>query len=80
MIFGEERLFQTNLPENYQHELYLRFMGQDATGLKMRGIFPKLWKEKDNKVNGPELINEDGIYNIAAIDYNKGYLWVNQLQ
>jgi len=79
MIFGEERLFQPNLPQNSQYELYLRFMGKDGVGLKMRGIFPKLWKVKDNKVIGPELINKDGIYNITAIDYNKGFIWVNQL-
>jgi hypothetical protein len=79
MVFGEERLFKTNAQLKYKCELYLRFMGKDSIGLKMHGVFPNLWKVKDNKVIGPELVDEDSIYKITAIDYNKGYIWVNQL-
>jgi hypothetical protein len=41
MVFGEERLFATNAQLKYNHELYLRFMGEDPIGFKMRGVFPK---------------------------------------
>jgi len=79
MVFGEERLFTANAQYKSKCELFLRFMGKDDLGLKMRGSLPKFWKVKDQEVIGPELAAEDGIYNIAAIDYNKGYIWVNQI-
>lgn len=78
MIFGEERLFKTNAQLKYKCELYLRFIENDSIGLKMRGTFPTLWKVKDNKILGPQLVDEDGIYNIVGVDYNKGYLWLVQ--
>jgi hypothetical protein len=78
MIFGEERIFQTNAQLKYKYELFLRFMGKDSIGLKMHGIFPNLWKVKNNKFIGPQLVDVDGIYNILGVDYNKGYIWLNQ--
>jgi hypothetical protein len=78
MIFGEERLFKTNAQLKYKGELFLRFMGKDPRGLKMHGVFPNLWKVKNNNCIGPQLVAEDGIYHIVEVDYNKGYLWLNQ--
>jgi hypothetical protein len=79
MVFGEERLFKTNAQLKYKCELYLRFMGKDSSGLKMHRVFPNLWKGKGNKILGPQLVDEDGIYNIVRVDYNKGYIWLVQL-
>ena len=80
MVFDEERLFTTNVRTKNKYELYLKFIGEEAPGFKMQGVFPKLWKMKNSKVIGPELINEEGIYRITAIDYPKGFIWINQLK
>jgi hypothetical protein len=79
MVFGEERLYKTNVRLKYRCEFYLRFLGNDSTGFKMHGTFPNLWKVTDQKITGPQLIDEDGIYNIARVDYNKNNIWLTPL-
>ena len=76
MVFGEERLFKTNALLKYKCEFFLRFMGKDPSGLKMRGTFPKLWKVTADQILGPQLVDEDSVYDIVNVDYNKSNLWL----
>ncbi len=77
MVFGEERLFKTNVQLKYKFELYLRFLGEDSSGIKMRGVFPNLWRVNGTKVIGPQLVDEDHVYNISKIDYHKECVWLS---
>jgi hypothetical protein len=57
MVFGEERLFIVNYPNVPPGilEFFLRFLGKDQNGLKMKGNFSKVWTIKTGKFCGPLL-------------------------
>ena len=76
MVFREERLFTTDKKINYNCELNLQFLGKDTKGFKMHGIFPNVWKKDENGLSGPSLVDEESVYHIEDIDYNKGYIWL----
>lgn len=79
MVFGEERLFlvkRTQLIDCF----YLRYMGQDSDGVKMKGNIPQLWVTKKNRVTGPKLYDEDQTrYAVNKIDYQKAIIWLYEL-
>lgn len=81
MIFGEERLFYIDTyPNEKYNELNLRSLDEDVIGIKTRGDFPKLWKtETDNSVSGPQLFDDDYVYNVVKVDYGNKIMWVEQI-
>ncbi len=81
MIFGEERLFIIEYPVSPPGimEFFLRFLGMDQNGFKMKGDFPKVWSVETGKVCGPLLYEEDNIYEVVTTDYSKNLIWLRQI-
>jgi hypothetical protein len=82
MVFGEEIHFLINEPSSAQNfsELFLKYMGIDKIGIKMKGTFLKLWFKQQSKVIGPLLYDEEHIYRVVAFDYDYGKLWLKRFR
>lgn len=81
MIFGEEHLFKTDclsMEESY-HQFFLRYIGTDPDGLKMSGQVPQLWKYYKDCVIGPEICDEDDLYRVNKVDYDKETVWLQKI-
>lgn len=80
MVFGEEICFQIKDSARNQDisELFLRYIGMDNIGIKMKGTFLKLWSKRQNRVIGPPLFNEGHIYQVIDFDYDFGKLWLRK--
>ena len=78
MVFGEEIHFFIQDPASGQSlsDLFLRFLGIDQVGMKMKGIFARLWSKRRNKIIGPHLTDEEHTYRVIAFDYDLGKLWL----
>lgn len=81
MVFGEERLFIIEYPAvpSGMSEFILKFVGNEPGGIKMKGIFPKIWAMEAGKVIGPLLFDEDDVYEVVEMDYKNNLLWISQV-
>jgi hypothetical protein len=78
MTFGEERLFITDCLSTDKdfYKFFLRYKGTDSDGIKMSGCMPQLWKYHNNCLTGPEICDEDGLYKVVKVDYDKEIIWL----
>ncbi|TCL59807.1 hypothetical protein EDC14_103744 [Hydrogenispora ethanolica] len=60
-------------------EVYLRFMGTDELGLRMKGKIPVLWVKDEHGVSGPDLFDDVHIFKVTDLDYDRGVLWIREL-
>lgn len=81
LILGEEVFLQIGNPKsnNILSKIYLKYMGTDKTGLKMKGSFPSFWRMGDKEIIGPELFNNEYIFKAVDIDYKRNLIWVQEL-
>jgi hypothetical protein len=81
LILGEEIFLQIGDPKsnNIKSEVFLKYMGTDKTGLKMKGSFPSLWRKGDQELIGPELFNKEHIFKAVDIDYQRNLIWLRKL-
>jgi hypothetical protein len=81
LIIGEEILLKVgSLKTNdIRSEVFLKYMGTDKTGVKLKGSFPSFWRKGDNEVIGPELFNKEYIFKVVDIDYKRNLIWLREL-
>ncbi len=81
MITGEEVILKVGHIKSrcILTEVYLRFMGLDELGLRMKGKIPVLWAKDDHGVSGPDLFDDVHIFKVIDLDYERGILWVREL-
>lgn len=79
MIFGEERFFSVRdrvIPNGFA-EFFLRYLGVDHYGIKMKGTFPIAWTKNGVHISGPPLFSDENNYNVSNVDYQRNVIWLN---
>lgn len=81
LILGEEMLLKIgNIGStDIVGEVFLKYMGTDRAGLKMKGRYPYLWREESDKITGPELFNNGQTFKVVGMDYKRNLLWIQEL-
>jgi hypothetical protein len=80
LTLGEEFLFQIGgLSGETLGEVYLKFWGNDKKGIRMSGNIPKYWAKINEYVRGPELFQNNYIYQIVDLDFNKNKVWLKEV-
>lgn len=81
MVYGEERLYLYEYPDNPPGfmEVFLRYMGKEKNGIKMKGNLPRIWTVTADEVLGPLLFDDDTVYEVSAVDYDNNFIWLNRV-
>ncbi len=80
-IVGEEIFLQIGdlISNEIRNEVFLKYMGIDKTGLKMKGRFPVYWEKTEKGLSGPELFNNEFVFKAVAVDYNSNLIWLREM-
>lgn len=73
--FGELFLVDT-LPVDKTNAIFLTFLENDPSGMKMTGELPILWELLGSELIGPNLYDDDHIYKVKKIDYEQNHIWI----